>query len=405
MKCLNYIFLALLVMFCTNCQKSTEPIGNDKPPPGYQEDIPWPSLADSPWPMNHGDPQSTGRSKFTGPINGSVIKEVGAISIQSGVSIGPDSTIYYGASGDLIAMRPNGKIKWKIRSDGYWELNSTPLVGSDGTIYFGTGDGKVFAVNPDSTIKWQVPVGGNIWQSLTIDLNGNLYVVDYSSTLHCISSDGKIKWSLTDNRFNSYPSAVMSFSPNGKTLYLPGRRVALISLDLATTTIKWDFGERGTRTQPVVDSNENIYILTKIDSVHNGKSSVFSLNKMGEINWSYPCDDDHSGMNTPTIDKQGNIYVAYDTLYSFDYNGNLRWQTDLGLNCDCPVVCDNMGNVFVGSMGSGFEAIEIRAYSSDGNLIWSIKDYTQYQVGGSPALVDNLLYFPTWESSKLYIIE
>jgi outer membrane protein assembly factor BamB len=106
-------------------------------------------------------------------------------------------------------------------------------------------------------------------------------------------------------------------------------------------------------------------------------------------------------MNTPTIDKMGNIYVAFDTLYSLDYGGNLRWKTELSLTCDCPLVCDNMGNVFVGTMAP----IEMRAYSTDGILLWSIKDETQAQVGGSPALVDNILYFPTWDSSKLYIIQ
>lgn len=404
MKCFKYLLLTFLVMFCTSCQKSTEPIGNDKQPPGYQEDIPWPSLADSPWPMNHGDPQSTGRSKVTDPISGSIGKEVEAISIQSGVSIGADSTIYYCASGDLIALWPNGETKWKIEPDESWEIFSTPLISADGTIYIGTGEGNVIAVNPDSTIKWQVPVGDNIWQSLNIDLNGNLYVIDNSSTLHCISPDGTIKWSLTDNRFNSYPSAVMSFSPDGKILYLPGRGISLMSLDIETQSINWEFGGLGTRTQPVVDSGGNIYILTKIESIHGGKSSIFSLNKMGEINWSYPCDDEYSRMNTPTIDNQGNIYVAFDTLYSFDYKGNLRWKTDLDMTCDCPLVCDNMGNVFVGTMGSG-EAIEMRAYSSEGDLLWSIRDETQMQVGGSPALVEHMIYFPTWESSKLFIIE
>ncbi len=401
MKCLNFVFWALLVFFCTSCQKSTEPINNDIPPPGFQKDIPWPSLANSPWPMNHGDPQSTGRSKFTGPLTGTIIKEVEAINIQSGVSIGPDSTIYYCSGGDLVAMWPNGEIKWKIEPDESWEGFSTPLVSADGTIYIGTPEGNVFAVNPDSTIKWKVPVGDNIWQSLSIDLDENLYVVDNSRTLHCISSKGTIKWSLTDDRFTSYPSAVISFSPDGKTLYLPGSTVTLISLDLSTLAIKWEFGERGTATQPMVDSNENIYVLTKIDSIHNGKFSVFSINKMGEINWSYPCDDDNSRMNTPTIDKQGNIYVAYDALYSFNYHGNLRWKTDLDLTCDCPLVCDNMGNVYVGTMAP----IEMRAYSTDGILLWSIRDETQAQVGGSPALTESLLYFPTWESSKLFIIE
>ncbi len=176
MKYLKYVFLALIVMFCTNCQKSTEPIGNDKPPPGYQEDIPWPSLADSPWPMNHGDPQSTGRSKFPGPISGTVIKEVEAGNLEAGVSIGPDSTIYYFERGYLIALWPDGET------------------------------------------KWQVPVGEVIDQSLTIDLSGNLYALDISSTLHCISPYGAIKWSITDNRFNWSTGAAMFLSVRWRRL-------------------------------------------------------------------------------------------------------------------------------------------------------------------------------------------
>ena len=62
--------LILLILFAnllllTACED--EVIQSPPKPPGYQEDIPWPSLADSPWPMNHHDPQSSGRSKFIGP--------------------------------------------------------------------------------------------------------------------------------------------------------------------------------------------------------------------------------------------------------------------------------------------------------------------------------------------------
>ncbi len=91
MKRLNYILLALLVVFCTNCERSTEPIENDKPPPGFQEDIPWPSLADSPWQMYHGDPQSTGRSKYPGPISGTIDWFVDSLYTYSGISIGDGS--------------------------------------------------------------------------------------------------------------------------------------------------------------------------------------------------------------------------------------------------------------------------------------------------------------------------
>jgi hypothetical protein len=101
------------VFLFLSCKKSTEPIG-DSNTPGYQEEIPWPSLADSPWPMNHGDPQSTGRSKFTGPIADTIIEEVEAINIQSGVSIGPDSTIYFCSGGDLVACSQTGKLNGKL---------------------------------------------------------------------------------------------------------------------------------------------------------------------------------------------------------------------------------------------------------------------------------------------------
>lgn len=40
MKCVDYVFLSILVMFWTSCQESTNPVEEDKPPPGYQEDIP-----------------------------------------------------------------------------------------------------------------------------------------------------------------------------------------------------------------------------------------------------------------------------------------------------------------------------------------------------------------------------
>ena len=66
--CNKIIFLIIILLIFISCRKDTTGIETEEPlPPGYQQDIPWPSLADSPWPINHGDPQSTGRSKYPGP--------------------------------------------------------------------------------------------------------------------------------------------------------------------------------------------------------------------------------------------------------------------------------------------------------------------------------------------------
>jgi len=56
-----YLFLLSVVLFVP-CIKAQQ-----------QQPIPWPSLADSPWPFIRGDMQATGRSKYIGPITNNVV--------------------------------------------------------------------------------------------------------------------------------------------------------------------------------------------------------------------------------------------------------------------------------------------------------------------------------------------
>ncbi len=100
------------------------------------------------------------------------------------------------------------------------------------------------------------------------------------------------------------------------------------------------------------------------------------------------------------VDSYGNIYCATDSVYSFDFTGNLRWKNGLDNISDCPLICDDNGSVYVGTMG-----ISMMGFDTDGNQLWKIDD-NQNQVGGSPAIgFSEIMYFPTWSSDKLYGIE
>ncbi|MBU2444432.1 MAG: hypothetical protein KJ666_02510, partial [Bacteroidetes bacterium] len=69
MKYIIITSISFLILISLSCKdKGVDP--QDNYPPGYQHDIPWLSLADSPWPMHNADPQATGRSKYLGPMNG-----------------------------------------------------------------------------------------------------------------------------------------------------------------------------------------------------------------------------------------------------------------------------------------------------------------------------------------------
>jgi len=48
----------------------------------------------------------------------------------------------------------NGTLKWKFQTDA--QINSSPVIANDGTIYIGpSADNYLYALNPDGTLKWK----------------------------------------------------------------------------------------------------------------------------------------------------------------------------------------------------------------------------------------------------------
>ncbi len=65
----------------------------------------------------------------------------------SSPAVAPDGTIYVGNYiGDLFAITPDGKVKWKFQAG--LEIKSSPAVAADGTVYFGSRDRRLYALTP-----------------------------------------------------------------------------------------------------------------------------------------------------------------------------------------------------------------------------------------------------------------
>ncbi len=403
------VVIILLILALSHCKKSTEPIGGEKPPPGYQEDIPWPSLADSPWPMAHHDPQNTGRSKLLGPTQGIISWEFDeAYKIYSSVVVGPDSTAYIikaSPGNGLFAFKPDGTLKWRLDIPTMPKVFTTPIITADGTIFCYNGAETVYAVDSDGTIKWSFELNYPTRSlSFAIDKTGIFYYIDTYNSLYTIDQHGNILWNLQDDRFYTYRS-YLTFSPDGNVIYILSHEAILLAVDINTKQILWNFRDDvlpGESTLApangvMVDSYGNIYLLTLRNIV---LAELFVLKPDGEIKWRYKFNTQAVRDNVPTIDKYGNIYCATDSVYSFDFEGNLRWKIGLDNICDCPLICDNNGTVYIGTVG-----ISIIAFDSEGDQLWRIDD-NQNQVGGSPAIGFNeIMYFTTWSSDKFYGIK
>ena len=77
----------------------------------------------------------------------------------------------------LIGQTPGTK-KWEFRTgDGVY---SSPAIGSDGTVYVGSYDKKVYALNgATGAMKWEFLTGEGVGSSPAIGFDGTVYVGSY----------------------------------------------------------------------------------------------------------------------------------------------------------------------------------------------------------------------------------
>ena len=95
--------------------------------------------AQSPWPMFRGDAQHTGRSVYQGPQKPATRWSYKAGNIVRSAVVGGDGTIYVGSyDSTLYAINPDGTLNWSRKTGG--RISSSPAVASDGTIYVGSYD-------------------------------------------------------------------------------------------------------------------------------------------------------------------------------------------------------------------------------------------------------------------------
>lgn len=141
--------------------------------------------------------------------------------VDSSPAIGPDGTIYFGTDpygaydqdpvmvyDNFWAVNPNGTLKWKFETeDG---VESSPAIGPEGIIYFGSYDGYLYALKDKgytAELLWKFHTGGAIDGSPIVDGNGIIYVGSRDGNLYSLYPNGTLQWVLeTNGGFESSPS-------------------------------------------------------------------------------------------------------------------------------------------------------------------------------------------------------
>ena len=231
----------------------------------------------------------------------------GGIIYRSSAAIGSDGTIYVGSDdGKLYAINANGTQKWAFGTGG--DIDSSPAIGSDGTIYVGSTDNNLYAVNPaDGTQKWAFATGGNVGSSPAIGSDGTIYVGSVDKKLYAINPDGTKKWDLLTVGYVAYSPAIGSDG----TIYVVSRYTHSFYAINPDGTQKWAIDLLGGITNsPAVGSDGTIYV--------TGSSKLYAIDPSSTIKWFFnpPC----TTRTAVSLSRDGTVYISGSSkkLYAID---------------------------------------------------------------------------------------
>lgn len=309
-------------------------------------------------------------------------------------AIAADGTIYVGSHDHyLYAINADGTEKWKI--DVGYSIKASPAIGQDGTVYIATtGIGIVWAVNPDGTKKWEVSADGWVEDTPAIADDGTIIFGTTNQNFYGINPDGSTKWTVALG-WNEYSSPAIA---SDGTIYVGLNSGGLYARN-ADGTEKWIFSDAGViKSSPAIGADGTIYVGSE-------DKKVYAINPDGTEKWNFSTGD--IVIASPAIGADGTIYIgSYDNkFYALNPDGSEKWHFEtLGafyIN-DIPSI-DSDNTVYI----TGYDRLygytkKLYALNSDGSLKWQLDSDDLFQ--GSGAIVaDGTLYLGTY-SGPLYAI-
>ena len=141
--------------------------------------------------------------------------------------------LYFGVlnSGRFYSLTPTGTLRW-VYTGASLSTSSSPVLSADGaTVYFAAYDKKFHALaSATGVARWTYLLGDEVRASSpAIDSNGVIYVGCYDYKLYALNPDGSLNrtWSM-GNWIRSNPAIA------GSTLYIGSNDHKLYALDLGT---------------------------------------------------------------------------------------------------------------------------------------------------------------------------
>ena len=310
----------------------------------------------------HNTPSTTGQwtFKWTAPAS-----DVGMVTFYASGLVANSNGTNQGDSVYTLTVDMNSSSSQNIPQvqDLVWSqptrgaIYSSPTIGSDGTIYVGSGDNNLYAFYPDGGVKWTYQAGEWVDSTPSIADDGTIYVGSWDNKLHAINPDGTGKWTFsTDSLVLAGPAV----GPDG-TIYIGSRDNFFYALE-SNGSKKWEyFAEQPISSSAALGQDGTIYFGDDNGTFH-------AVNPDGSAKWIYVVDtvteSNSSIESSPALDLYGNIYFGSSNGYCYSLedngtNGVLRWKYATADRVDSSPVIGLSNEVFFMSRDGYLRSIDI----------------------------------------------
>ncbi|HVZ64633.1 MAG TPA: PQQ-binding-like beta-propeller repeat protein [Opitutaceae bacterium] len=329
---------------------------------------------------------------FTMSLDDSLWQYPSAGPATGAPAVGSDGTVYFASDdGYVYAMNPDGSLKWERSTPGFFDFVA-PAIGGDGTVYAGGGDGFLYALNPgNGTRKWRFAAGTGISSSAAIAADGTIYFRD-DNTLYALTSGATSatqKWTFAVPGGGTFASPTIATSG---VIYVGAAGGALYAVN-PDGSQKWKFTANGdVFTSAAIAADGTIYFGT-----YTTNGTLYALNPDGSLKWSWAVPGGGNITSSPALGADGTVYFGASDhkLHALGSNGAEKWSYTAGdqIQASSPAIAAD-GTIYFGDLDD-----YVYAVNASGTLVRVFA--TDEQVFSSPVVAGNRLYF-TSDDFKLY---
>jgi len=318
--------------------------------------------------------------------------------IQTPPVEGSDGSVYF-CSEDrfLYALNSDGTLKWRTKFSD--RLTETLALGIDGSIYIGSKKGLLFAVNEVGDRLWTRKLKGPPFGSPTIAPDGTLFLVTENGWMYSISHNGYVRWEI------ELPAEPVLAPVLGKDIYIALDNERIYSYNRVGNNI-WTFLLSG-QAESIALSEKSLYVGTN-------NSTLVSIDYSGKRIWNQSLPGVTASVLVLTNDRilsaSGKKIIMMDSSGKILFTKTMgKRQTDLSVITDAIVSVDNEGSVFwikrdgtpIALMTEGIPGGKLLVIS-DGSVYVGGRDWVLYKYAVNNFVLSNYnkLVWPSFRADN-----